>query len=309
MAVAINYDALSPSGADLLPSVILDKPIEIFAETGRASIAGANFNYTYRAPANQEEVTDPVPLLISHGWGGTELAYADLGEAVAELGKPSLTFNAPRSQGQRDLNPLSLLRVSKLSSQAAWAVMRDSGFNLFDVYGHSKGGQTAVDVAMHKPAHVRAVILDGSCGLDRHSFSEMLGRTKEFSKEELAPSLGKLAANGNGLIALQLAHYIFRNPGRTLAEGVDAAITNLHKRLQALGELGIKRVALHSRHDRYFPLDLVERDARDLFDVFFTRADPESNHLDPILRPKTTALVISEALSQVNLTAQLKAVA
>jgi pimeloyl-ACP methyl ester carboxylesterase len=146
---------------------------------GVARIAGANIKYTREAPLHEEDIKDPIPALIAHGWGGPELAYQELREEIAKRGKPAITYNSPRSMGWRnDLNPVHLFQVSKFSSQAAWGVIREvmteHGDELVDAYGHSLGGQTAVNVTIHKPEHVRGVILDGSCGLDFHTLQEMI---------------------------------------------------------------------------------------------------------------------------------------
>jgi pimeloyl-ACP methyl ester carboxylesterase len=264
---------------------------------GVARIAGANIKYTREAPLHEEDIKDPIPALIAHGWGGPELAYQELREEIAKRGKPAITYNSPRSMGWRnDLNPVHLFQVSKFSSQAAWGVIREvmteHGDELVDAYGHSLGGQTAVNVTIHKPEHVRGVILDGSCGLDFHTLQEMISRTGEFAKEELWPALGRLALNSDPRIGAQLAHYIFRHPPRTFAEGLDAGATNLHRRLHQLGELGKFRAAIQSPGDIYFPLAAVERDSRHLFDAFHKREDPSSNHLAPQLDPAGTAEAI-----------------
>jgi pimeloyl-ACP methyl ester carboxylesterase len=178
-------------------------------------------------------------------------------------------------------------------------VREEFGHEEFDGYGHSLGGETVVNVARHKPEHVRAVILDGSCGLDEHSLLEMIGRTGQFAKAELLPALGKLARNDGLRTGWQALHYIGRHPARTLAEGLNAGATNLHPRIEEIIARGIFVSAIQSPGDIYFPFDDVERDSRHLFgDHFHKRDDPESNHLAPQLDPVGTAEIILHALKR-----------
>ena len=279
------------------------RAVPLFVYSGIAEIAGAQVSYTYREPTDEAMITDEVPLAITPGWGGPELAYRSLGVATAEMGKPSITYNAPRSKGLHDLNPYHLFKVAKFASQAAWGVMRDVKdtlhHELFDVYGHFLGGQTAVNVALHKPQHVRGVILDGSCGLENTTLREMINRTGQFGKEELWPALPKLARGNGPMIGLQALHYIFRNPPRTLAEGLNAGSANLHPHIKELVARGIGAAAIQSPKDIYFHAEAVERDASHLFgDRFHVRHDPEANHLAPQLDPYGTAQAIMHLLGQ-----------
>lgn len=281
---------------------LLAEPVTIREMTGETRIGGEDVSLTLREPANKADITDPVPLFIAHGWGGPEQAYSRLGEEVAKRGKRSVTYGEGRSLGFLcDLNILHLLKVAQLSSKAAWAAMRyvrdEFGYEKSDAYGHSLGGETVVNVALHKPDHVRAVVLDGSCGLDDHSLPEMIGRTGQFAVGELLPALGKIAWSHGPRTGLHALHYIGRHPARTLAEGLHAGSTNLHTRIERLGELGIGVSAIQSPGDIYFPLHAVERDSRHLFgDHFHKRDDSEANHLAPQLDPVGTAEAVIYAL-------------
>src|ERR1039458_6546847 len=91
------------------------EPVEIRAVTGVTRIGNEKVSLTYREPVNASDITDPVPLLIAHGWGAAELAYSNLGEKLAEGGKPSITYGEGRSFGfLNDLNPCHLLKVAEL---------------------------------------------------------------------------------------------------------------------------------------------------------------------------------------------------
>jgi hypothetical protein len=144
-------------------------------------------------------------------------------------------------------------------------------------------------------------VLDGSCGLDFHTLGEMIERTKEFGGKELRPNLGRLALSSHPRLGPQLIHYIFRNPGRTLAEGLNAGSVNLHKRIERLAALGIGAAAIQSPKDLFFPVEAVESHSRHLFgEHFYTREDPEANHIAPQLDPSGTAEAILRAIHALN---------
>jgi pimeloyl-ACP methyl ester carboxylesterase len=279
-----------------------DGLVAIRSLTGEARIGGEHISVTYREAANKDDITDPTPLLIAHGWGGPEEAYKALGEEVAMRGKPSITYGEGRSLGVvGDLNPLNLLRVTKLASKAAWAAVRhvrdELGHETADAYGHSWGGQTAINLAVYKPEVVRAVVLDGSCGLDEHGLPVMIYRTGQFFTRELVPALGKLARSPGPRAGLDAVHYMARHPGRSLAEGISAGTTDLHPRIEKLMRQGIPVAAIQSSNDAYFPLDRVESHSHHLFgEHFYTREDPESNHIAPQLDPVGTAVMVLNAL-------------
>lgn len=278
------------------------EPVALRQITGETGIAGQDIQLTYREPQDPTLITDPVPLVIAHGWNAPASAYGPLAEEVARLGKPTLTYEEDRSMGLLgDLNPLNLLRVAALSSKAAWAATRfardELGHEKADAYGHSLGGKTVVNLALHKPEHMRHLVLDASVGLNKHRLPEMIGHTGEFAVLELLPALGKLARSHGPQTGLHMLNYIRRHPARALAEGLDAGSSNLHESIARLAYRGIGVSAIQSRHDVYFDAGAVERDSGHLFgDHFHTREDPASNHLAPQLDPQGTAALIMHAL-------------
>lgn len=298
MAAIEQLEAGPPAQGGLEPP----GPIAIRRMSAETSIGGQGVRLTYREPRNPSDITDPVLLLIAHGWNAPESAYGPLAEAVAGLGKPSLTYEEDRSLGLvGDLNPLNLLRVAALASKAAWAAARfardELGHDQADGYGHSLGGKTVVNLALNHSDHMRGLVLDGSVGLNRHRLPGMVGRTGQFAVGEVVPALGKLARSHGPKTGLHVARYMWRHPGRTLAEGVDAGSSNLHEGIERLLYRGIGISVIQSRHDIYFAHHAVHEDSGHLFgEHFHLRDDPDSNHLAPQLDPSGTAGLIIRAL-------------
>lgn len=276
------------------------EPIAIRTMTGETVIAGQSVHLTHRAPRDARLITDPVPLVIAHGWNAPESAYGPLAEEIAMRGKPTVTYEEDGGLAG-DLNPLNFLRVAVLSSKAAWAATRyvrdEFGYEEADGYGHSWGGKTVVNLALHHPGHMRGLVLDSSVGLNRHHLPEMVGHTGEFAVLELLPALGKLARSHGPKTGWHMFNYIRKHPGRSLAQGIDAGTANLHEGIEHLAHMGIGVSVLQSRNDVYFDADAVERDSGHLFgEHLHTRDDPESNHLAPLLDPVGTAALIMYAM-------------
>lgn len=274
--------------------------VAIRTVTGETAIAGQDVRLTYRSPRDASHITDPVVLTIAHGWNAPESAYGPLAEAIALRGKPTVTYEEDTDLAG-DLNPLNLFRVAALSSKAAWAATRFArntfGHDQADGYGHSWGGKTVVNLAIHHPEHMRNLILDSSVGLNRHRLPEMVGHTGQFAVLELLPALGKLARSHGPKTGWHMLNYIRKHPTRALAQGFDAGSANLHDGIEHLAYLGIGVSVLQSRNDVYFAADAVERDSGHLFgEHLHTRDDPESNHLAPQLDPDGTAALILHAL-------------
>lgn len=267
-------------------------------------IGGMAVNATYTGPANPADLRHDVKVGLAHGWFAPEDAYTGLRQALAQRGVGAFSFDDSRSFGWLgDFNLRNYRHVAEVSSKVAWTAMkivdRLTGTpNRFVMYGHSMGGQTATDVATFNPTRVEGVITDGSCGAEKHTFGDSLGRTRSFASGELRAKAPELILHGPLLFLPHLAYHALRNPARTLAEGVDAGSTNLRDRWNGLGAVGVRREAIQSRADVYSPVDAVERDNRDVLDGIRRRHSPQSGHLDPQLDPQGTADIIIDILDE-----------
>ena len=248
---------------------------------GVAHIAGAAIEWTYERP---ETVTDDVPLIGLHGFGGVKSSYREFRSQVAQRGKSAITDRPARSRGYiRDADFNNRRNPGKLLSQAAWAVMRDvkntTGDTTFDASGHSMGGYTLTQLAKHKPEHLRTAIYVGSVGLDDHSVPQMLGRAARFINKELRPS--GLVIGSDSRIALEGLHYLARNPLRTITEGLNAAGCSLKQDIPHIRAAGIKTAALQFEQDTFFPTARVTEESSHLFDHYEILENPAANHIAP----------------------------
>lgn len=248
---------------------------------GVAHIAGAAIEWTYERP---EHITDEIPLIGLHGFGGVKSSYREFRTQVAQRGKGAITYRPARSRGYvGDVDPGNISNPGKLLSQAAWAVMRDvkatTGDTRFDASGHSMGGFTLTQLAKHKPEYLRTAIYVGSVGLDDHTVPQMLGRALRFVNTELRPS-GLIFGN-DGRVALEGLHYMLRNPVRTVGEGLNAAGCSLKKDIPLIRAAGIKTGAIQFNKDTFFPTDRVTEESAHLFDHYQVLDNPNANHIAP----------------------------
>lgn len=275
----VAMDAQSNEKASNLRGLFLLQETEKIR--GIAHIAGAAIEWTYERP---ETVTDGIPLIGLHGFGGVKSSYREFRSQVAQRGKSAITYRPARSRGyigDADLN--NVRNPGKLLSQAAWAVMRDvkntTGDTTFDASGHSMGGYTLTQLAKHKPEHLRTAIYVGSVGLDDHSVPQMLGRALRFVNKELRPS--GLVSGRDQRIALEGLHYLVRNPVRTVAEGLNAAGCSLKQDIPNIRAAGIKTAALQFELDTFFPTHRVTEESAHLFDHYEVLENPTANHIAP----------------------------
>jgi pimeloyl-ACP methyl ester carboxylesterase len=256
---------------------------------GVAHIAGANIHYTYEAPP---DASNTVPMLLVPGFCSTEELNAGWRRALAASGKPAISYDQPRSQGFGDLDPRNYWHPAKLPTLAATAVMHDvtseTGSKQFDISGHSMGGAVAANLALQNPNHARTALFVASTGLAKHCWPQMLGRSAVFAHNEMAEASWQLAFE-NPLAALGNLHYIWRNPSRTLAEGLRAATVDIRPEITALGALGLKTGAIQFPKDSLFPPSENTEATKRLFDAYEVLPNPNANHLAPQLLPRQVA--------------------
>lgn len=262
---------------------------------GIVEIGGAAVRYTYERP---EETVDATPLIITPGYGGIKPAYRDLRNALAAHGKPAVTFRPPRSQSiAASLHPKHVLHPDRLLAQATYAIARDlierygliDDFEQVDAAGHSMGGPAVVSASLHQPERFRSIIAMASAGLDGHTLADMARRAPGVLKDELIPVIGDIRTRNDLRSIRDIAHYVGRNPLRTVSEGLTVGSGDIRPKVAKLGNLSVRTAALQFPSDRFFPSDGVRERSAGLFDHFREFPDSRANHVWPQLAPEAVA--------------------
>lgn len=283
---------------------VLERPTgRSFIQQGTVQAAHASIRYAFEWP---EDVIDPIPLLLVPGFGGIKPAYRALRKAVVQNGKPAITFHPPRTQRRfAGLHPAHLFHPEKLLAQSTNAVARDvrdrhgdrRGFDRIDGAGHSMGGPGLMNAAFFHPEFYRVLVAMASAGLDGHNVVDMGRRLPGVVRGDLTiPPHEHVRRNvrtvKNG------AHYVLRNPLRTVTEGYAVASGDIRPTVRALGDLGVVQLAaLQFPADRFFPLEKVREKSADLFHDFREHPDPNATHEWPQEDPEGVALELLSTVS------------
>ncbi len=262
---------------------------------GVVEVGGAAVRYTYERPI---EADDPVPLIVTPGYGGIKPAYRDLRNSLAIHGKPAVTFRPPRTQSMSaSFHPKHVFHPDRLLAQATSAIARDiieryglvEEFAQVDAVGHSMGGPAVVSAALHRPERFRSITAMAAAGLDGHTLLDMARRAPGVLRDELLPAVKDIRSRSDTRSVRDIVHYVGRNPWRTAAEGLAVGSGDIRDKVAAVGSLGVRTAALQFPSDRFFPVDGVREQAADLFDHFREFPDPRANHVWPQLAPEAVA--------------------
>lgn len=236
-----------------------------------------------------DEILHRNPALFTLGYFAPECAYSDIAEVFARNGWVAFT-HAPASPQQllARFNRSHFGKPSRLSSQALWAVMRggvrlahELGVDIdeeFDISGHSRGGQTATNVALHRPDSVRSVILNEPAGMYDHNTLELSANIRPFIKKEM----GDLPLG----MVLRGARHMLSDIPRIACEGIDVSNCTIRERVQQLGELGIRTAAILGPDDTLISTEkIIELDQITHLEAFYEGPDGEVDHTWPQTNP------------------------
>lgn len=269
-------------------------------------IGGSIVRSTVEVP---DKLLDPHPVVYAHGYFGFKAAYSELRHATARNGKIAVTYHPPRSQNMLTaFHSTHIISPQKLLIQAVIGAMRgterlleDIGteHDKFDLSGHSMGGRSATEAAHRNDGLVRSVILNEAAGLEEHDLAMMISRLPKFFKKELIPAIIKkeFAHNRTGDIIKQSAHYMLRNPYKTLLEGIIVADCDIRDRVSDLGNLGIKTAILVGQSDTLISAERTAEKSMGISDIFAHYDAKEANHIWAQTHPLETALTHKQILS------------
>lgn len=246
-----SFENPQANGGLFLPKdgIVNDLNIPFEEYVGKERIAGSNIDFTMYVP---DKILHRNPIAFTNGYFATEMAYQGMARFFARNGVVAFTHQpAGAQQLLARFHQSHFGKPSKLSSQALWAVMRggvrmahELGVDIdeeFDLSGHSRGGQTATNVALHRPNRVRSVILNQPAGMYDHHTIELSGNVVPFFKHEV----GDLPLR----LVFDSARHMLRDVPRVIAEGVDVSNCRIRSNVERLAAHGIKTAMILGEND------------------------------------------------------------
>jgi pimeloyl-ACP methyl ester carboxylesterase len=227
----------------------------------RAKIGGASVRFTHLVPSHQ---TDEVPIGIVNGYCGTESAYKQLAVELSLLGREVFYIRPPRTQ-----TPFMAMRfdhltdVLKIQSQATWGAMRAirsyTDHEQFDLYCHSMGVPIGLKAALHKPEHVRSVVLAAGAGLNgENTFWGMAHKSVNVARKDVRSGRKGLTQHVHPAVILaDTVHHVMRRPDRTVREGFTVARIDARPYVRELRKTAVNIGAILFEEDGYFPVEEV----------------------------------------------------
>jgi hypothetical protein len=99
-------------------------------------------------------------------------------------------------------------------------------------------------------------------------------------------------------------HHIYRNPARTIAEGLEAGNSDIRPVVVQLGNLGIKLAILGYKKDNLCPINNTLKDCTDLIKehgiLTHVLNNPNAGHLAPQVYPQEVARVHLSLIKAMN---------
>lgn len=291
---------------------IPNRDIPTFLVHGEQKIGRTLAKFTLEVP---EEIVDPVPGGIGHGWFGTEGSYVPMRHSMASNGKPAFTVEPSRRlDGFAGYHPSHLFHPEKLLSQVAcgaWMGIqalkkvekRGVDTSETDLLGHSMGGRTATIAGERKPDDVRSVLLMAAAGLEPHSVPQFLGkRIPGMFRKELPSAIkeGELKPYLNLAAAEELLYYTFGGGLLTIREGLSIGSCSIRDRVAKLGDTGIKTAMLGFQSDVMIPADKSTQHSGNLVDLAAIHPYVRLGHLAPQTHPHSVRQAVFEILDHLN---------
>lgn len=288
-----------PVGTERIPTTI---------HKDLAEISGATVPFTVEVPDN---VSDPHPLYVVHGYLGKPFAYERFRDAAAQNKRIVVDISPPRHQGVASLHPRNLVESvvdpMKLLSRSIWGVTKKLRADYedvvdpsrVDVAAHSQGWPVLVKFVQAHPGVVRVMAnVEGAGNEDHHHTLDFIPRVEAFITEEAIPYIGELRRGEHHLergvarAALSEAHYVFAHPLRTVAEGFHVSNSHVvdHVREIQRSQPNVRTVAILGEADRLIPPEPTVSYSWGMFDAGVVL--PGSGHLLQMRQPELAATTI-----------------
>lgn len=236
------------------------------------------FNTRYKIPVrggvveavdiNPQELKDSTPILWIPGWAETIKINRVPLEEVQRLGRRVLTLSHAReniaAESAADLYPSIDRQAASLQT-----LLDYFGLDRVDAITHSEGSLAVSVVAARQPARIRNMILIGSAGiLPKDSVFNLARRF--IINEAVGAMLGTKTKQEKGLTSIEGAlvavKHVVSNPSWSLQELQALAGEKIIPDLENLQKSGIGISFIHNVNDRGFPIELLDRDLRNIVD-------------------------------------------
>lgn len=250
---------------------------------GRFHTAYAEVNYTREEP-HADDLEDAVPMVWANGYLGVMAAYDSPRHATASRGKTGINFEVGRTQRfPQNLNPLHLLKPQLLHGLALHdlirVLQREQEIEKVDIAGHSFGGFIATEVADHNPDDVRFLYQVAAAGLNGHDLRTMRKRVP-YVAADIRRSAPRLRGE-QGHLVWQEAKHFWRNPLRTLGEGIVAGTCDSMPAIGRIRQAGVKVGAALFEQDGFFEIESVLRNIDGKIDDISVHPDVSLGHFGP----------------------------
>lgn len=238
----------------------------------------------YKVAGGKAEIVDiqlsdtpktEVPLLLAPAWACTTETYRPVLKTLAETERRVIGINHPRLGGDMDIAPEEAAekypyeQVRKALNMLG--VLDQKGIEKTDVIAHSEGAVNVAVAAMLYPEKFRNIVFYAPAGLiGEDTFSRLLKGFAGQSKP--AESLAGIKVDDDVTnSAKEALKYLAKNPVRGINEARDIAKSQIHDVLRYLHSKGIGIVVMASVDDPVFPMDRIQKVAKeDMLDGFLS---------------------------------------
>lgn len=297
-----GISAVLPAETRFLPEAPAENlGMDTYIYTSSTMIGGARVDVTLEVP---EEIIDPYPAVVAHGYFANGDAYEGFRNAIAQNGKPAATYNTSRTQQRlAGWNPKHLHKPGRLLSQSVWAAVKSvraiSQTNELELehevdgVGHSWGCWSTTESARLHPGNFRTVLLNQPARLEDDSplsTVTMIRRLPRFFRDELHDVDFGIVVNG--------VFYAMQNPAKTLTEGLVVSRLRYREKVVSLGRQGVKSAILIGLDDSLVDAErTASNSGRNVADLFAVYTDEFADHLFLQKEPMAAALAQLQALA------------
>lgn len=198
------------------------------------------------------------PILLINGLGGDTRSW---GAVISALKSSRTIVNFDMSCAGRSDKEIPSFTVSDVADDAA-ALMRDLGFEKFDIAGHSMGGMVAIELALRYPEMAKTIYLISTAPSLAGPFSMPASTMELFERTEISPSL--LTEVFNTIFGskyksrISAQEFIDFRLGDKLAQPIDAYLKQLaacksFDRISEIEKIRAQTVIVTGSADRVIP--------------------------------------------------------